>query len=263
MSNNSRKVYKEVFSYTYMFSPKYVSGRVLAEIDALKAQLDTSQGEKAVKLHNQKKAALQNDALNTSLYLEYPEFRPRSRHQPGRFDREAKKLLKRLEGAWCYCINITEDTPLSIRDLEVIQGIIVEEGDLGLRKGDVEIKGKLPFPPYESVPAYLADALKNAENMRAQAHPVEIAAYTHLHIAYVHPFMDGNGRTARMIQNYELHKQGYPPTVIRPPERELYFSLLENARAGITEENKKPQQPFFEFIAAKVQEGLEHILEKQ
>ena len=57
---------------------------------------------------------------------------------PGRMDREAKKLLQRLNTAWVYCKdNVSKEIGISIRDLEVIQGIIVSEGELGVRIADV------------------------------------------------------------------------------------------------------------------------------
>lgn len=52
-----------------------------------------------------------------------------------------------------------------------------------------------------------------------------------LHIIFVgvHPFIDGNGRTARLLLNLELMKNGYPPIVIRTENRHKYYDALDRA----------------------------------
>ena len=58
--------------------------------------------------------------------------------------------------------------------------------------------------------------------------PVELSAWTHAEFVKIHPFIDGNGRTSRLIMNYQLMSGGYLPISIPKEERLKYFECLEN-----------------------------------
>jgi Fic family protein len=58
-------------------------------------------------------------------------------------------------------------------------------------------------------------------------HPLERAAYLHCDFSRIHPFIDGNGRTARLITNLELMKHGYPPVILPVEERVSYYEALQ------------------------------------
>jgi len=60
-------------------------------------------------------------------------------------------------------------------------------------------------------------------------HPVERAAELHTRFVKIHPFVDGNGRTGRLLLNFELMKAGYPPAIIRKEDRLAYYDALDNA----------------------------------
>lgn len=62
---------------------------------------------------------------------------------------------------------------------------------------------------------------------RAPLEPVEKAAWIHAEFVKIHPFQDGNGRTARLMMNYSLMIDGYPPTIIRKGNVNRYFHALE------------------------------------
>jgi len=78
---------------------------------------------------------------------------------------------------------------------------------------------------------------------------IELAAYAHHELVRIHPFVDGNGRTARLLMNLILMRNGYPPIVILNKERKKYFDTLEKAHFG----NFKD---FFDFIARAVERSL-------
>ncbi len=59
-----------------------------------------------------------------------------------------------------------------------------------------------------------------------------IAATVHFQIAHIHPFADGNGRTARLLMNLVLLQKGYPPAVIMHVDRKKYYRVLREADAG-------------------------------
>ena len=239
----------------------YISQEALREIDALRKKINEQRSEHIIKLHNQRRTALEKEALNTSFFIEYPE----SQYAPGTHkDRETRKLVRRLEGAWRYCLDTIRSTDeITTRELEIIQAIILPEGRLGIRTEEVtfNVPHEIPAPTSKLVPKYLEELFTEVKGLKEKLHPVELAAYYHLHLLYIHPFMDGNGRTTRTVQNFLLSTSGYVPAVIEPHERWLYFSLLDTAKKGIIDSETPSQRPFYEFMATKVHEGLEKVLE--
>jgi hypothetical protein len=66
----------------------------------------------------------------------------------------------------------------------------------------------------------------------AGLHPVALAGEAHYRLVTIHPFIDGNGRTARLLMNLLLLTHGYPPAIIRPRDRLAYLGALETAQLG-------------------------------
>src|SRR3989344_5603089 len=67
---------------------------------------------------------------------------------------------------------------------------------------------------------------------------IERALHAHLHLTSIHPFPDGNGRLARLVQNGILESKHFPPIVIYPNEREKYIGLVSNADVNCEEERE-------------------------
>jgi Fic family protein len=82
-------------------------------------------------------------------------------------------------------------------------------------------------------------------------HPVIIAAEAHTRFVSIHPFADGNGRTARLIMNLILLQNGYVPAIIKNAERTKYLDALEQWQASGSKEN------FHNMIIESEREGLE------
>lgn len=61
-------------------------------------------------------------------------------------------------------------------------------------------------------------------------HPAKIAADAHIKLVSIHPFADGNGRTARLLMNLLLMQKGYPPALVRKEDRDFYIDSIENAQ---------------------------------
>lgn len=82
-------------------------------------------------------------------------------------------------------------------------------------------------------------------------HPVELAARVHVDFVGIHPFVDGNGRTSRLLMNLELIKHGFPPAIIKVENRLEYYNALDTAH---TTQN---YEPFLELIHKVVEESFE------
>ena len=93
------------------------------------------------------------------------------------------------------------------------------------------------------------------ESKPAQAlHPVEREAQMHVRFEQIHPFVDGNGRTGRLLLNLELMKLGYPPAVIRKEDRLNYYEALDTAATS------KNWIPITGLVTGAVQRSLELYL---
>jgi Fic family protein len=79
--------------------------------------------------------------------------------------------------------------------------------------------------------------------------PLEKSVILHHGIVRVHPFSDGNGRTARLAANLLLMRGGYPPVVLRKEDRRKYYQCLAKADSGNL-------SPFANFVAKALDESL-------
>ncbi|XP_065648514.1 protein adenylyltransferase Fic [Hydra vulgaris] len=84
-------------------------------------------------------------------------------------------------------------------------------------------------------------------------HPIEMAALSHYKLVYIHPFIDGNGRTSRLLMNLFLMRAGYPPVIIRKEQRYEYYELLQTANMGDV-------RPFIRFVARCTEDTLDEYL---
>ena len=114
----------------------------------------------------------------------------------------------------------------------------------------VTISGSNYKPPESiSIPHLMADFNKWLKKKKAQYSIVEYAAMAHFKLVHIHPFVDGNGRTARLLTNLILMKYGYPPTVVLKLDRKKYYDCLEKG-------HKDNFKDFANFIARSVERSL-------
>jgi Fic family protein len=112
------------------------------------------------------------------------------------------------------------------------------------------------FPNPANIPRLMTDL--GAWLERAPAEPV-FAFEAHFRLTAIHPFSDGNGRTARLLMNLLLVRQGYPPVAVRPEDRKIYLEALER---GSLAEDLVPFQTFMhERLEATLDDYL-HVLEE-
>lgn len=96
------------------------------------------------------------------------------------------------------------------------------------RSQEVRISGAAHVPPaghdmYIQVKNFYSDLIWKRE----QLNPIEYAAWTHAEFVRIHPFIDGNGRTSRLLMNYQLMLAGFLPISIAKENRLEYYEALE------------------------------------
>src|SRR5690625_510356 len=98
-------------------------------------------------------------------------------------------------------------------------------------KHNVIISGVSHTPPnHIEVPQLMADLIA-WYNKRNELHPLEKAVMLHSKFVNIHPFIDGNGRTSRLLMNLELIKAGYLPIIIENEQRFRYYEILEDRKS--------------------------------
>lgn len=97
------------------------------------------------------------------------------------------------------------------------------------RRENVTIKGATHIPPdYLKVPELMEKLILSYESWK-EFHPVIQAALLHGELVKIHPFVDGNGRTSRLLMNLDLMNHGYNPVIIKKEDRLEYYEALDKA----------------------------------
>lgn len=128
---------------------------------------------------------------------------------------------------------------------------IDDENAGAYRKLNVTIAGARHVPPdMLQVPEQMTALLHWYDHEAASLHPVERAARLHSDFVKIHPFVDGNGRTARLLLNLELLKSGFPPIVLAVEKRLAYYQALDKAHV------EGEISDFLELVADCVRESF-------
>jgi len=151
--------------------------------------------------------------------------------------------------------SLNERDLLSIHNL-ILRGIIPEDAGR-YRKVQVMIQGSTHMPPQPfMVTKEMEEYFIWYEINKNKLHPVILAAEMHERLVTIHPFIDGNGRTSRLIMNLILMQKGYLIANIKGDyqTRMQYYQSLEKAQT------KKDKEDFLLFIAQNEKESLERYI---
>ena len=126
------------------------------------------------------------------------------------------------------------DAALTERTLKDFHSLILRNIDGAnagtYRRVNVLISGAGHIPPQaERVLEKMEAFFRWYGAARGALHPVEFAARVHADFVNIHPFKDGNGRTARLIMNFELMRAGFPTVIIPVESRPAYYQNLDIA----------------------------------
>jgi Fic family protein len=132
----------------------------------------------------------------------------------------------------------------------VTRGILQNPGQY--RIGNVGIAGSATTPPsYLKIIRLMDEYIQDIQKL--SLHPVKKAAFIHHELVRIHPFLDGNGRVARLLTNLFLMKKGYPPIIVKKTDRKRYYRALDKADHGDMSE-------FSNFVARAAHESLQYYL---
>ncbi len=86
----------------------------------------------------------------------------------------------------------------------------------------------------EETPAMMKEMMEwyRREEEAGELHPLQLAALLHYRFVRIHPFDDGNGRLSRLLMNYALLRNNYPPVVIKSEDKKNYLFALNQADTG-------------------------------
>jgi len=124
---------------------------------------------------------------------------------------------------------VQQKVPLSEKVIKDIHSLVLMDSreDRGVyRRVPVTIMGAVHTPPQPFLlPARMEELILKYQEMRL-LHVVERVSQFHLEFEAIHPFIDGNGRTGRLLLNLELMKAGYPPISIKFGDRKRYYDCF-------------------------------------
>jgi Fic family protein len=136
-----------------------------------------------------------------------------------------------LDAARAESLAFSEDMVLTLHRL-FYSGIDCENAGK-YRTRQVFISGTEYIPPAAAeVPTLMTEFIAELNNESERLHPVLLAAFAHRRLVDIHPFLDGNGRTARLLMNLILVNRGYQIVSIPPVLRAEYVSALRAAQSG-------------------------------
>lgn len=143
--------------------------------------------------------------------------------------------------------------PIDILEVKGIhEQIVIGKSYAGsFRRERVQIRGASYTPPktWEQIISMM-EAWEKWSSEKSEINPLIRATILHAWLVHIHPFLDGNGRTARAVTTLELVRSGLPPLIIKKKERDRYIDALANSdEAGNI-------APFFELMLEKASGAL-------
>lgn len=149
---------------------------------------------------------------------------------------------------------ISNKEPLSEWNIRNIHALIlkgIDNANAGkYRSENVVISGAKHIPPrHYEIADLMQKLIAEYQNEWKTLHPVIRATLLHGEFVKIHPIIDGNGRTSRLLLNFELLKNGYPPIIIKNEERAKYYDVLDLAHSTMN------YKPFIELVSKLVIES--------
>lgn len=143
---------------------------------------------------------------------------------------------------------VADKALLSEWNIRNIHALILKEIDKQnagkYRTENVVISGAKHIPPkHYEITNLMQELIEEYNSNWKDYHPVIKATLLHGEFVKIHPFVDGNGRTARLLLNFELMRSGYTPIIIKNEDRAKYYEVLDTAHTTMNYE------PFIKLVS--------------
>lgn len=154
---------------------------------------------------------------------------------------------------------VHNEEPFSERQIRNLHRLVlkgIHDDHAGVyRNQQVFISGAVhTSPPPIKILEKMKELMDWYEGEAQSLHPIIRGAMLHVIFVGIHPFIDGNGRTSRLLLNLELMKSGYPPVIIRVENRLAYYNALDKAHTTAD------YADFIELVAKEVEASLDLYL---
>ena len=173
--------------------------------------------------------------------------------------REHLEVTQHRDAFNLVCELVSRKEPLTEEAILKIHSVILNDKPAdrgGYRRVSVRILGAIHIPPNPiKIPALMRELIENY-NLSGE-NPVKKAAQFHARFEAIHPFVDGNGRTGRLIANLELMKAGYPPIDIKFTDRGEYYDCFNDFDEDKRFENM--ERLFAGYVLERIEEYLKII----
>ena len=151
----------------------------------------------------------------------------------GKSIKEHLEAINHDKAIWFLNDLVKDNEPISEWNIKSIHQLILKDIDNEhagrYRKENVTIKGATHIPPdYIKVPELMEKLILTYKTWN-KYHPIIRAALLHGELVKIHPFVDGNGRTSRLLMNLDLMNSGYNPVIIKKESKLKYYEALDKA----------------------------------
>jgi Fic family protein len=222
--------------------------------------------------------SIEKDVITHSWMIENPNLIPQWCVSRNTKKKGIKKGVKNLENAFSWGIKNFDFNTFNQSFLKKLSGMtnpeLYQNKDPDFRENGTSILGASTTPPYPEklvnyeIPWFI-HSLKEQSRCPFLINKIETAIFAHLHLVRIHPFVDGNGRVSRILEDIILYKENIPSPLITPSERYLYYELLDKAILDWDEKKalrKKGASEgeflFYNFIASKINSSYDKLLYK-
>lgn len=205
-----------------------------------------------------------------SFWIENPSLRKTlltENKQPETLRKLANKGIQNVNNGWYYLSRLSKQgnfvkdlTPYIIQKLNKnVLGDSGEFNEFRNKRVSLNILDYTPPSP-EKVPKKIKAAISRIKEVHNNYGALESAITAHLELAAIQPFMDGNKRVARLIQDRILFDCLLPPVIITAGEGKYYRDLLCKTLPAYDDNIIEGQREFYNYCASKVNNGLDEIL---
>ncbi len=178
----------------------------------------------------------------------------------GKTLREHLEVINHQEAIFFVEKIVKSEEPLSEWQIKNIHGLVlkgIDDANSGVyREEQVFISGAEHVPPAAIlIQEKIEDMMNWYRNEGSHLNAIERGTMLHAIFVGIHPFIDGNGRTARLLLNLELMKGGYPPVIIKVENRLAYYEALDKAHTT------NDFRDFIFLVEAEVEDSLDLYLQ--